>query len=103
MSHLEIAGSAQVAVMAMRSPVRNPNGRTGSPEHQAALAQQQEAVLLRGEGWTWGKEVCIRTPGGSRPYRFADGGAFYNNEQSNCIRSAGAQGLDGPSPESVMP
>ena len=50
--------------------VPNPNGKKGGEAHQAEIARQVNTY--RDLGYTVNTEVRIDTPGGQKPYRYAD-------------------------------
>jgi hypothetical protein len=52
----------------------NPNGRRGSPDHQAVMEQAQEDIV--GRGLVSKTEVRVKTPDGSKTERYADVGAY---------------------------
>jgi RHS repeat-associated protein len=67
----------------------NPNGRTGSPAHQNLAGQV--AQDLRDQGFTVRTEVYIETPGGFKPYRFADVVAYGPDGRMVSVHQVGRQ------------
>jgi RHS repeat-associated protein len=71
----------------------NPYGRTGGPDHQRVM--DQVAQDLRDQGLTVRTEVYIETPGGFKPYRFADVVAFDADGLMVSIHQVGRQTAGG--------
>jgi hypothetical protein len=52
----------------------NPGGRLGGPDHRAVVSQVEDDILAR--GLKPRTEFEVRTPGGTKPRRYADVAAF---------------------------